>query len=75
MDNVNSCVALAESGEVDYLCFDNMTEGLGAGTLRKRRGETTWDPHVGLGFSPNEERLRRLVPICAEKKVRLMLKP
>ena len=66
-DNLLSNIALAESGEVDYLAFDNMTEGLGFGTLRKMKGETVWDPHTGLHFSPSEERLRAILPICAKK--------
>ena len=71
-DNLLSNIALAESGEVDYLAFDNMTEGLGFGTLRKMKGETVWDPHTGLHFSPSEERLRAILPVCAKKKVKLI---
>ncbi len=71
-DNLLSNIALAQSGEVDYLAFDNMTEGLGFGTLRMMKGETVWDPHTGLRFSPSEERLRAILPICAKNKVKLI---
>lgn len=71
-DNLLSNIALAESGEVDYLAFDNMTEGLGFGTLRMMKGETVWDPHTGLKFSPSEERMRAILPACAKNKVRLI---
>lgn len=71
-DNLLSNIALAESGEVDYLAFDNMTEGLGFGALRTMKGGTAWDPHTGLEFSPSEERMRAILPICARKKVRLI---
>lgn len=71
-DNLLSNIALAESGEVDYLAFDNLTEGLGFGTLRMMRGETVWDPHTGLKYSPSEERMRAILPICAKNKIRLV---
>jgi hypothetical protein len=71
-DNLLSNIALAESGEVDYLAFDNMTEGLGFGTLRMMKGETVWDPHTGLHFSPSEERMRAILPACAKNKVKLI---
>ena len=64
-DNVEAGLALAESGEVDYLIFDNMTEAIGDSALRRSRGERVWD-------LPNERRLRMILPACAATKTKII---
>ena len=57
-DNIDAAVALAESGEVDYLVFDNITEGIGNYKLGKESGGTEY-------YQLNEARMRRVIPACA----------
>lgn len=66
-DRIEPSVELADSGKVQYMCFDCLAERtLGLAQQRKLK-----DPKHG--YNPLlERRMEALLPICANKGVRLI---
>ncbi len=64
-DNVEAAVELAESGAVDYLVFDNMSEGLGWFKLGQLIGGTAF-------YQQNERRMPKIIPACAKTKTKII---
>jgi hypothetical protein len=64
-DNVEAALALAESGAVDYLVFDNMSEGIGGFKLGQPTGGTAF-------WQQNERRMPRIIPACARTQTRIV---
>ena len=67
-DRLEPAVALAEHGDIDYLCFDSMSEVTmsAAQVARMERPENEpYDPYL-------VERMRLILPACHRNKVRIV---
>ncbi|AIY42942.1 Protein of unknown function DUF1446 [Collimonas arenae] len=66
-DRIEPAVELAEQGEIDYLVFECLAERTIA------IAQQTRIKHPALGYDPLlEERMRAVLRICSEKKIRII---
>ena len=65
-DLLEPAIALAESGEIDYLVFDCLSEkAILDNEVSKSRGGIAWDPF-------QEYRMRRTIPACAKTGTKII---
>jgi hypothetical protein len=64
-DNIEAGVELAESGAVDYLVFDNMSEGIGSFKREQAVGGRAY-------YQLNELRMPRVIEACAATHTRII---
>ena len=64
-DNIEAAVALAESGAVDYLVFDNMSEGIGSFKREQAVGGRAY-------YQLNELRMPKVIAACAATNTRII---
>ena len=64
-DNIEAAVALAESGAVDYLVFDNMTEGIGSFKRDQAVGGRAY-------YQLNELRMPKVIAACAATNTKII---
>lgn len=64
-DNIEAGVELAESGAVDYLVFDNMSEGIGSFKREQAAGGRAY-------YQLNELRMPKVIAACAETHTKII---
>lgn len=64
-DNIEAGVELAESGAVDYLVFDNMSEGIGSFKREQAAGGRAY-------YQLNELRMPKVIAACAETRTKII---